>query len=299
MSSETISSRDRYSEYDTWAWLYNETMGPQYRQNQLEPLEKILLPQISQNAQLLDVCCGTGHLVQSLIERGYQVTGIDGSEQMLNYARENAPKGKFFLADARTFELPPIFDAVFSTSASLNHVMSIPELQQVFQRVYTALQDNGIFLFDINHHEQMQRWWKGKIVEGEIKPKYAWTLTPKYHASERIGYFQVTMFQPQSQPAFSLMRTFWQLISPILNKFANISIIYKLHLKLLTTFQSQEKNWQRMDVRYSVRGHQIEEIKTALQEVGFVDIDIRTLEGYTIIDDKHSAYFICRKIGNT
>jgi SAM-dependent methyltransferase len=298
MLPEKISSPDRYSEYDTWAWLYNETMGPQYRENQLQPLEKMLLPWLSQDAQLLDVCCGTGHLVQSLVERGYQVTGIDGSEEMLNYARKNAPKGKFLLADARTFELPSAFDAVFSTSASLNHVMSILELQQVFQRVYVALKDDGLFLFDINHHLQMEHWWNGEIAEGEITNRYAWTLIPQYNASERAGYFQVTMFQATGKPSFSLIRSIWNLLSPILNNLQKISLFYKLRLKLLSQFQAQEKKWQRMQVRYPVRGHQPEEIKAALTEIGFVDIKVCTIEGSTTIDDKHSAYFLCRKRGS-
>ncbi|MCC5667065.1 class I SAM-dependent methyltransferase [Nostoc sp. CHAB 5784] len=291
MSPETIYSNERYTEYDAWAWLYNETMGPQYSQNQLQPLEKMLLPRLSQNAQLLDLCCGTGHLVQSLIERGYQVTGVDGSEQMLNYARQNSPDANFLLADARYFELPPIFDAVFSTSASLNHIMTIQELQQVFQKVYAALKDGGWFIFDINHHEQMQRWWNGEIAEGEIANKYAWTLTPNYNSSDSTGYFQVTMFQATSKPSSSLLRTIWTGLSRILN----LRFLYRWRLKLLSAFQAQEKHWKRMDVRYPVRGYYPEEIKVALQEVGFVDIDICTLEGSTTIDNKHSAYFLCRK----
>jgi SAM-dependent methyltransferase len=290
MSPETISN-ERYSEYDKWAWLYNETMGPQYCQNQLQPLEKMLLPRLEKGAYLLDLCCGTGQLVQSLINQGYQVTGVDGSEEMLNYARQNAPSGKFVLADARAFELPPVFDAVFSTSASLNHVMSIPELQEVFQRVYAALKDDGWFLFDINHHSQMQRWWTGSIAEGDIKNRYAWTLTPKYDPSTRSGYFQVTMFEAPSKLSFSLLRGIWKLLAPILN----LGIFYKLRLLLLSNFQKREKTWQRREVKYPARGHQPEEIKAVLQEIGFIDIDIRTLEGSNNIDEKHSAYFLCRK----
>lgn len=294
MSSETISSNERYTKYDAWAWLYNETMGPQYSQNQLQPLEKMLLPRLTQNAQLLDLCCGTGHLVQRLIERGYQVMGVDGSEEMLNYARQNSPDAKFLLGDARYFDLPCIFDAVFSTSASLNHIMTIQELQQVFQRVYTALKDGGWFLFDINHHEQMQRWWNGEIAEGEIANKYAWTLTPNYNSSDSTGYFKVTMFQAPSKPSLSLLRTIWRGFSPILN----LRFLYRWRLKLLSAFQSQEKTWKRMDMRYPVRGYYPEEIKAVLQKIGFVDIDIRTLEDSTTIDNKHSAYFLCQKLAN-
>ena len=267
-------------------------MGPEYCQNQLKPLEKILLPRLNQNAQILDLCCGTGQLVQILINQGYQITGIDNSNQMLNYARQNAPNGKFLLADARQFELPPSFDAAFSTSAALNHIMTIPELQQVFQRVYSALKDNGWFLFDINHHQQMQRWWRGKIVEGEIEKKYAWMLTPNYNPDERKGYFQVTMFQQKTKPSSTpLLRTIWRLFSLILNH----RLLYKLRIKLLTAFQAKEKNWQKMAEKYPVRGHIPEEIKTALQQTGFTDIHILTLEGNPTIDDRHSAYFLCRK----
>ena len=36
-------TEDRYTEYDTWAWLYNQTMGPEYGKNQEKPLEIMLL----------------------------------------------------------------------------------------------------------------------------------------------------------------------------------------------------------------------------------------------------------------
>ncbi|PMB04693.1 methyltransferase type 11, partial [Fischerella thermalis CCMEE 5196] len=193
-------------------------MGPEYSQNQLQPLEKILLPQLKPNAKILDLCCGTGQLVQILINRGYQITGVDNSSEMLNYARKNAPNGEFILADARQFELPPSFDAAFSTSAALNHIMTIPELQQVFEKVYSALKENGWFLFDINHHQQMQRWWRGKIAEGEIEHKYAWMVTPNYNPEERQGYFQVTMFQKKTKPSSApILKIIWHLLSPILN----------------------------------------------------------------------------------
>lgn len=287
-----ISNNPDHTEYDTWAWLYNQTMGPEYSQNQLQPLEKILLPQIKPNAKILDLCCGTGQLVQTLINRGYQITGVDNSSEMLNYARKNAPNGEFLLADARYFELPPSFDAAFSTSAALNHIMTIPELQQVFQRVYSSLKENGWFLFDINHHQQMQRWWRGKIAEGEIEHKYAWMVTPNYNPEERKGYFQVTMFQKKTKPSSTpILKTIWRLLSPILNH----NLLYKLRIKLLSAFQAKEKNWQRMDEKYFVRGHIPQEIEIALQQTGFTDIQILTLEGNPRVDDRHSAYFLCRK----
>ena len=51
---------------------------------------------------------------------------------MLNYAKGNAPKGKFMLGDAREFLLENEFDGVVSSSASLNHILSLEDLKKVF-----------------------------------------------------------------------------------------------------------------------------------------------------------------------
>jgi len=48
---------------------------------------------------LLDVCCGTGQLALYFLEQGYWVEGIDLSEAMLQYARENA--GEWVQKDRR------------------------------------------------------------------------------------------------------------------------------------------------------------------------------------------------------
>ncbi|MEL6383136.1 MAG: class I SAM-dependent methyltransferase, partial [Cyanobacteria bacterium J06626_18] len=119
-----MTTSTRYTEYDTWAWLYNETMGPEYGRAQLQFLQRVLLPELPANAAILDLCCGTGQLIQPLIEAGCRVTGLDSSEGMLAYARQNAPQGTYRLEDARSFHLPEQFDGAFSTSASLNHIMT-------------------------------------------------------------------------------------------------------------------------------------------------------------------------------
>ena len=186
---------NRYSEYDTWAWLYNHTMGPQYGLEQLKPVELMLLPHLPADADLLDLCCGTGNLMQALLHKGYRVTGLDGSEAMLDYARENAPQGEFILGDARNFNLPERFDGVVSSSASLNHILSIDELNRVFSSVYNALKPNGLFMFDLNHAGQMQKWWNSQVAEGEIEEELAWYITPNYDDTTRMGNFQVTMHQ--------------------------------------------------------------------------------------------------------
>ncbi|AFZ33309.1 Methyltransferase type 11 (plasmid) [Gloeocapsa sp. PCC 7428] len=277
---------DRYTEYDTWAWLYNETMGPQYYANQMPSLETMLLSQIPQKAEILDLCCGTGHLMQPLIQRGYSVTGLDGSEEMLNYARQNAPQAKFILGDARTFNLQSQFDGIYSTSASLNHVLNLEELKAVFQNVYQALKPSGLFLFDLNHADQMQKWWKGQIAEGEIESNYAWYLVPNYDATIRLGNFKITLFQKNQLKTSTNWKSFYNTI--------NSPLLTKLRLRLIAKVP-QWQNWQRSEIIYQVKGYFPEEVKTALEEVGFTQVQIKTIEGKSNLDNNHSAYFICNK----
>lgn len=277
---------DCYTEYDTWAWLYNETMGPQYYANQIPSLETMLLSQISQKAEILDLCCGTGHLMQPLIQRGYSVTGLDGSEEMLNYARQNAPQAKFILGDARTFNLQSQFDGIYSTSASLNHVLNLEELKAVFQNVYQALKPSGLFLFDLNHADQMQKWWKGQIAEGEIESNYAWYLVPNYDATIRLGNFKITLFQKNQLKTSTNWKSFYNTI--------NSPLLTKLRLRLIAKVP-QWQNWQRSEIIYQVKGYFPEEVKTALEEVGFTQVQIKTIEGKSNLDNNHSAYFICNK----
>lgn len=281
----------RYRRYDNWAWLYNSTMGVNYAQSQLKTLDKLLLPQLKQGAKILDLCCGTGQLVRLLDHRGYRVIGLDGSEQMLKYAQQNAPQSKFILGDARNFDLGNSVDAVVSTSASLNHIMSLKELKSVFLQVHNALETQGIFFFDLNHHEQLTRWWNSHLTEGEIKDDYAWGITPHYNAQNRVGSFAVSLFQaPQNQdPSLN------QLLKRLVYKLLSSTFLTRFRLKVLGDFAKWQPNWKYSEIDYPVKGYTPEEIKLALQEVGFTSVFASTLDGDTTIDNKHSAYFMAKK----
>lgn len=189
-----MSSVTRYSDYDVYARIYNEYNGQDLCEKALPPLKQLLLPHLPQKAHILDLCCGTGQLVQQLILKGYQLTGIDNSEGMLYYARKNAPSAKFILDDARFFELPSIFNSVVSTSDSLNHILNLEDLTRVFQNVYAAMLANGLFVFDLNMEERYETtWWNGSIV-GDIKDNYAWAARRSYDQEAKISQTQITFF---------------------------------------------------------------------------------------------------------
>ena len=185
----------RYSDYDPFAWVYNKHWGESFTHLALDVMAKLVLPYLPAKARILDLCCGTGQLARALLARGYQVTGLDGSGEMLRFARENAPAAEFIMDDARSFKVPGVYHAVVSTFDSLNHIMTLEELTSVFHNVYAALREGGLFFFDLNMEEGYKIVWNDSfdIVEDDL----ACFIRSSYLPEERTARFDTTIFRWQ------------------------------------------------------------------------------------------------------
>jgi SAM-dependent methyltransferase len=111
---------------------------------------------------VLDLCCGTGQLAAYFLTNGFRVVGIDLSEQMLVYAKENARRylesgqARFQHGDVSDFRLDECFGLVVSTFDSLNHLDSEFALERCFQCVRAV--SEGYFIFDLNTRTGLRRW---------------------------------------------------------------------------------------------------------------------------------------------
>lgn len=103
---------------------------------------------------VLDLGCGTGSLTQALAEKGYDMIGVDCSEDMLEIAMEKKEAAGldilYLLQDMREFELYGTVRAAVSICDSLNYILDEQELVQVFRLVNNYLDPGGIFIFDLN-----------------------------------------------------------------------------------------------------------------------------------------------------
>ena len=187
----------RYREYDAFAWLYNKHWGNQFTPRALAVIDEVVLPQLAPGATVLDLCCGTGQMARILSERGYHIIGLDGSENMLAYARQNAPEVHFIPGDARGFTLDSKVEAIVSVFDSLNHVMSIDELGLVFDSVYRALKKDGIFLFDLNTEAGYVTNWHG--VFGIIEDDHVCVIKNSYNTTDKIALFDATLFRLEQE----------------------------------------------------------------------------------------------------
>jgi trans-aconitate methyltransferase len=95
--------------------------------------------------RVLDLGCGTGHLTAQIAARGADVRGLDSSVSMVAQARQNYPKLKFALADARSFVFSEPFDSVFSNAV----LHWIPDAGRVIDCVARSLKPEGRFVLEM------------------------------------------------------------------------------------------------------------------------------------------------------
>jgi SAM-dependent methyltransferase len=181
------------SPYDAFAWFYDRYWATPHREWQSPALEKLLYPALPQNARVLDLCCGTGNLAQHLAARGYEVTGVDASPEMLRIARENAPEPVFLQADAADFTVPHPVDAAVCLFDSLNHLLEPEQLQRAFNSVHAALNPHGCFVFDINTPAAYGEQWNDSACE--VQPDHAFFLRGAFDPQTRLGTTWITMFR--------------------------------------------------------------------------------------------------------
>lgn len=143
---------------------------------------------------VLDLGCGTGKITRYLSENGYDMIGIDNSEEMLSIARDNS-SGQilYLLQDMREFELFGTVRAVVSVCDSINYIMSEEELYHVFLLVNNYLDEGGIFIFDINTEFKYKTILADNtIAENREDKSFIWENY--YYEEEHINEYDLTIY---------------------------------------------------------------------------------------------------------
>lgn len=104
---------------------------------------------------VLDLGCGTGKMTFLLRELGYDMTGVDLSEDMLALAREEADRRGvsdilWLCQNMNGFELYGTVDACVSTLDSINYLTKREDVKKCFSLVHNYLIPDGVFIFDVN-----------------------------------------------------------------------------------------------------------------------------------------------------
>ncbi len=157
---------------------------------------------------VLDLACGTGSMTVELAKRGYDMIGVDGSEQMLAVATERAYMNfgeedeyrlpiLYLLQDMRSFELYGTVDAVLCCLDSINYLIEDGDLDKCFATVHNYLYPDGLFLFDINTPYKFKNVYgdNAYVLEEEIEGRLVYCgWQNSYDEKTGICDFYLTLF---------------------------------------------------------------------------------------------------------
>ena len=140
--------------YTSFAKVYDQFMDNVPYEDWAQYLHGVLEMYGIWDGLVLELGCGTGTMTELLSGYGYDMIGVDCSEEMLDAAMEKREESGhdilYLLQDMREFELYGTVRAVVSVCDSINYILEEKELEQVFRLVNNYLDPGGIFLFDFN-----------------------------------------------------------------------------------------------------------------------------------------------------
>lgn len=165
---------------------------------------------------VLDLGCGTGKMTRLLARAGYDMIGVDCSEEMLRIAKEKEWEKEdcaaentdqsvtdilYLLQDMREFELYGTVKAVVCICDSLNYILEEEELLAVFRLVNNYLDPEGVFIFDLNTlYKYREILGESTICENRESGSFIWENF--YDDETKINQYDLTLFIRETQDLY-------------------------------------------------------------------------------------------------
>lgn len=183
--------------YTNFAEVYDTFMDNVPYEEWAEYLLKVLEQYGIKDGLVLELGCGTGTMTEMLNDRGYDMIGVDNSEDMLEIALDKrVESGKdilYLLQDMREFELYGTVRAVVSVCDSVNYITEESELEEVFRLVNNYLDPGGIFVFDFNTEYKYQKILADNVF-AEDRDECSFIWDNYYDEEDRINEYELSLF---------------------------------------------------------------------------------------------------------
>ena len=210
---------------------------------------------------LLDLACGTGTMSLMFADKGYDVVGVDGSEEMLTQAQEKKMESGadviFLCQRMEELDLFGTINAAVSTLDSINHVTDEDTVKEIFRRVSLFMEDKGIFLFDVNTP------YKHREILGDNT--FIYDLDEVYCV--------------------------WQ-------NSTDENLVTTISLDLFEKDEEDEETYYRYSEEFSERAYDLDDIRKWLEDCRFEVVAVyEEMTKESVKADTQRAVFLARKIG--
>ncbi len=140
--------------YDCFARFYDRLMQDADYGKRCDYILSIAKKHNHEMGITLDLACGTGSLTRELCKRGIDAYGVDGSADMLCEAfAKSTEEGLNILyinQKMQELDLYGTINTCVCTLDSINHLTNSEDVQKTFDRVGLFLEQDGLFIFDVN-----------------------------------------------------------------------------------------------------------------------------------------------------
>ena len=151
--------------YKKFGYYYDEIMANMDYDLWLEFIE----PYLKKGDKILDLACGSGTFATMLKLSGYEVSGLDLSESIIEIANEkrkiNHLDIPFYVMDMTSFRLDEKFDVITCFFDSVNFLKDKKQIANLFDSVYKHLNNGGYFIFDVFSKEMFKEYENNEMHE--------------------------------------------------------------------------------------------------------------------------------------
>ncbi|TSB46788.1 class I SAM-dependent DNA methyltransferase [Alkalicoccobacillus porphyridii] len=166
--------------YSGFAALYDHLMSEAPYDSWVDYIKRSCERTDLTGLRLLDVGCGTGELLMSLLQEEMNVTGVDLSPEMLAMAQDKASKKGWnpwlVEADMTDLEVLGEYDLVTVFCDSLNYLPDSVSVQRAFHSFANQLVTGGLLLFDVHSQQKINKGFVGQtFADADDDVSYIWT----------------------------------------------------------------------------------------------------------------------------
>ncbi len=142
------------SGYGCFAYYYDALTSNISYKDRAEYIDGLVKLHGGKKGILLDLACGTGSLSEEFSRIGYDVIGVDGSEEMLNEALDKKFDSglniQYLCQDMTKLDMFGTIDVTVCALDSLNHLPDLDSIRKTVERVSLFCEPEGLFIFDVN-----------------------------------------------------------------------------------------------------------------------------------------------------
>jgi len=194
------------SSYEQFARIYDWALSELPYEQWLQYIEKLFAHHGVSPKLVLDLGCGTGSMTNLMAAKGYEMIGVDLSEDMLAMAREKAKEDGvevvYLNQDMTELDLYGTIDAVVSCGDALNYVLDEEDLLEAFKKVNLFLEPEGLFIFDMNTVYKF-REVLGHKTYAEHSEEGAYIWENYFYEEEKVNEYEVTVFVKNEDGTFT------------------------------------------------------------------------------------------------